>query len=257
MKLYFKHVLMHIRSQLEYRASFFLLMAVQVMTPFTSFLGIFFLFDRFGNIRGYTFGQIMLCFGVTYCAYAIAEAFTRGYDSFASLIRTGKFDRLMLQPRPIGLLVLCSAFEMNRVGKLCFAFILLILGAFYSGIVWTFIKILVLIAMVLGGAMMFSGVWMAFAVICFFTIEGVEVTNIFADGGRELSSYPLDIYAKPVQKFFTFVIPFGMMNYIPLKFLMDQASPICALAPLAGLLFLIIAQLIFNLGVKKYVSTGS
>ena len=65
----------------------------------------------------------------------------------------------------------------------------------------------------------------------FWTIQGLEVANVFTDGGREMAQYPLNIYQKGVRIFFTFIIPFGCVNYLPLLFILDKAhgndSSIC------------------------------
>ncbi|MCA0384887.1 MAG: ABC-2 family transporter protein [Firmicutes bacterium] len=99
-----------------------------------------------------------------------------------------------------------------------------------------------------------------FAALAFWTIEGHEIANIFTDGGRELSQYPLTIYAKSIQRFFTFIVPFGVINTIPLNYLLDKqtlAGHFTALIPYLGILFLLPALLFWNYGVKRYQSTGS
>ncbi|GAU77636.1 ABC-2 family transporter protein [Fusibacter sp. 3D3] len=60
--------------------------------------------------------------------------------------------------------------------------------------------------------------------------------------------------------FFTFIIPFGMVNYVPMQFLLGQAHSVSiayVFAPLSGVLFLLPSFLIWQFGVSKYKSTGS
>ncbi|MDP4090236.1 MAG: ABC-2 family transporter protein, partial [Bacillota bacterium] len=98
------------------------------------------------------------------------------------------------------------------------------------------------------------------ASLCFWTIEGLEVINIFTDGGREMSQYPLSIYKEWVRKFFTFIIPFGTVNYLPLMFILGKTRGIAVLymlTPLLGLLFIIPCTAVWIIGVKHYKSTGS
>lgn len=98
------------------------------------------------------------------------------------------------------------------------------------------------------------------ATLCFWTIQGLEVVNIFTDGGREMAQYPLNIYHKWVTKFFTFVIPFGCVNYLPLLYVLgrsDGESILYMLAPIAGIVFIFPCLLVWQFGVKHYRSTGS
>jgi ABC-2 type transport system permease protein len=115
--------------------------------------------------------------------------------------------------------------------------------------------------MVVSGVLIFIGIFILAATLCFWTIQGLEVANIFTDGGREMAQYPLNIYQKWVTIFFTFVIPFGCVNYLPLLYILDKVHGGNAiyymLAPLAGVLFLIPCLLVWQVGVRHYRSTGS
>jgi ABC-2 type transport system permease protein len=76
-----------------------------------------------------------------------------------------------------------------------------------------------------------------------------------------MAQYPLNIYEKWATRFFTFVIPFGCVNYYPLLYLLDRTNggPDVAymLAPLAGIAFIIPCLLVWRFGVRHYRSTGS
>lgn len=83
--------------------------------------------------------------------------------------------------------------------------------------------------------------------------------NIISDGGRELSSYPIDIYQKWFANIFTYIIPFGAVNYFPLIYLLQKNDvPFWyGLTPIATLIFLAFSYIFWRIGIKKYTSTGS
>jgi ABC-2 type transport system permease protein len=112
--------------------------------------------------------------------------------------------------------------------------------------------------MIAGGTAVFSGVFILGATVCFFTVEGLEFINIFTDGGREIASYPLPVYGKWVSRFFTFIIPYGCINYLPLMYLTGRATFLLYMfTPLLGFLFIFPCLLVWRFGVRHYVSTGS
>ena len=75
-----------------------------------------------------------------------------------------------------------------------------------AGIVWTPGRIAAYVLMLIGGTVFFCALMVCHAAFCFFTIEGLEFMNIFTHGGKELGSYPLDIYGSPALiHFFTFL----------------------------------------------------
>jgi len=91
-------------------------------------------------------------------------------------------------------------------------------------------------------------------------VQALEVANIFTDGGREMAQYPLDIYAKWVTRFFTFIIPFGAVSYLPLLYILDRTDGpdlLYMAMPLASLLFLLPCLAVWRIGVRRYRSTGS
>ena len=114
--------------------------------------------------------------------------------------------------------------------------------------------------MVFSGVLIFTGIYMLAATMCFWTVQGFEVANIFTDGGREMAQYPLNIYKKWVARFFTYVIPFGTVNYLPLLFILGKTEGneiLYMLTPVAGSLFIFPCFLVWHFGVRHYRSTGS
>jgi ABC-2 type transport system permease protein len=248
------------KSQMEYRTSFILLSIGQFFVPFLVFISIFLFFQRFPNIGGWSLYEVALCYSVVHIAFSISECFARGFDSFSSIIINGDFDRILVRPRNTILQVLGSKFEFTRIGRLTQSIIVLIFSLSHLQIDWNVYKIITLILMTISGIFIFSGIYMLGATMCFWTVEGLEVINIFTDGGRELAQYPLSIYKEWIRKFFTFVIPFGTINYLPLMFILDKTEGNALLymfTPLFGLLFLLPCVLIWDFGVRHYKSTGS
>lgn len=258
--LYFKYVRMVIRSHFQYRLSMCLNVIGQFFVSFFAFAGMWLLFERFGSIGGWTFGEAALCYAVAQTAFAVTECFARGFDLFQNFIRTGSFDRIMLRPQSVILQVLGSNFEISRIGRLAQSLTVLVIAISRLDTDWNVLKGFTLAFMVFSGVFIFTGIFMLGATVCFWTVEGLEVVNIFTDGGREIAQYPLTIYNKWLMRFFTFIIPFGSFNYLPLLYLTDRADGsgwLYMLTPLLGVVFLAPCVLVWHAGVRHYQSTGS
>ncbi|MDR0399550.1 MAG: ABC-2 family transporter protein [Treponema sp.] len=258
--LYFKYLAMNLRALLEYRLSTALGALGQFFTAFSWFLSISLLFRRFGAVAGWSFAEAGLCFAVTNIAFSLSECFARGFDAFSGMVIRGDFDRVLLRPRSTIIQVLGARIEITRMGRLIQALVVLFIVIPRAGIAWSTGKILTLVLMILGGAALFTGIFILGAAVCFFTLEGLEIVNIFTDGGRELASYPLPVYGRRIRRFFTFVIPFGCVNYLPLMYLTGRAGShplLSMLAPLAGPVFLLPCLAVWRAGVRRYTSSGS
>ncbi len=257
MKLYGKYFVMHLKSVMEYKTSFLLTCISQFFVSFNIFLGIYFMFQRFSKVEGFTYPEVLLSFGITLMEFTLAEAFARGFDTFGSIINHGEFDRILARPRGIILQVLGSRIEFTRIGRLLQAIVVFAYGLAVSDVRWTPWKVFSILLMLLGGTVVFSGLFLIYASVCFFTIEGLEFMNIFTDGAREYGKYPVSIYGKRVLQLCTFVVPYALIQYYPLLYLLDRGKPSYSLLPLAACLFIIPCLLLWRAGVRHYTSSGS
>ncbi|MDR2656620.1 MAG: ABC-2 family transporter protein [Oscillospiraceae bacterium] len=258
--IYFKYIRMQLRSLAQYRSTFWFMIMGQSLTCALGFASMTMMFDRFHTVAGWTYAEAALCYAAVFMAFSIAECVARGFDSFSRLIVSGDFDRLLLRPRALTLQVLGSSFELTRLGRLIVGGTILQFAARNLGVAWTADKVVVLIMMILSGVVIFFGVFMLGAAMCFVTVEGLEIVNVFTDGGREIASYPLPIYGKTALRFFTFIIPYGCFNYLPLLYLVGRAdghAALYALSPLIGMLFVIPCAFVWKAGVRRYLSTGN
>lgn len=256
--LYMNYFLTHLKSQMQYKTSFFLTTLGQFITSFSAFLGTYFLMRRFRSADGFTMEEVMISFAVVLMAFSVAECFFRGFDRFSEMLANGEFDRILIRPRSVILQVLGAKIEFSRIGRFLQALVTFAFVLPRCGIVWTPARMGVLVFMILGGSALFAGLFLVGAALCFWTTEGLEVMNIFTDGGKEFGAYPLSVYGPVILRFYTFVVPLAMCQYYPLLWLTGRsADPWYAVAPLCGFLFWIPAYLLWRWGIRRYVSTGS
>ncbi len=258
MKLYFKYVGMLLKCQMQYKASFIMTAIGQFLVSFTAFLGVYFMFNRFNSVNGFEFSEILICFSITLMAFSLTECFVRGFDVFPNLIKSGNLDRILVRPRNEIFQVLTSNIDFSRIGRLLQSILMLAIAVPISRIVWTFDKVITVILMIVGGIAVFSSLFVLYAGISFFTIEGLEFMNIFTDGSREFGKYPLSIYGDRVLKFLTYVIPIALFQYYPFLYLIGRSDNIGLIfLPLLGFVFMIPCYCLFKFGLSKYKSTGS
>lgn len=256
--LYGAYVSMNVRSIMQYKASFIMTVIGQFLVSFNVFLGVFFMFQRFSKVRGFSYHEVLLCFSLFLMELSIAEMFARGFDSFSGMVREGTFDRVLVRPVSPVLQVLGSKFELTRVGRMVQAAFMFIYGISVSDVHWTLSKIVTVVFMLIGGSALFIGIFMIYAALCFFTLEGLEFMNVFTDGAREYGKYPLGVYGKRMLQLTTFVVPYALVQYYPFLYLIGHSTRIAYIClPLAALFFLVPCYGLWRFGVRKYQSSGS
>ena len=258
MRLYLKYFSIHLKSQMQYKVSFFLTFFGQFIVSFSAFLGIYFMFSRFNSVEGFTYQQTLLCYSTVLMAFSFAEMFFSAFDVFPSMLGNGQFDRALVRPRNVIFQVIAMKIDFTRLGLLLQAVLVFCYAIPNSGVIWTWDRILTLFLMVICGAAVFSGLFVIYAAFSFFTIDGLEFMNILTYGGREHGRYPFSIYGEGVLKFLTYVIPLALFQYYPLLFVLGRETGlIYMLAPIISLLFLIPCYVFFRFGLRRYKSTGS
>lgn len=257
-RLYWHYISINIRSMMQYKASFFLTAIGQFLVSFNVFLGVFFMFQRFSGVKGFGYSEVLLCFSIMLLEFSLAEMWARGFDMFPSMVRQGNFDRVLVRPRGEILQVLGSKFELTRIGRMLQAVVMFVYGVAESDVFWTPLKVLTVIFMLIGGTALFTGIFIIYAGLCFFTLEGLEFMNVLTDGAREYGKYPVGVYGKRMLQLTTFVVPYALVQYYPLLYLLERETSIgYVFLPLVAVVFLVPCYLFWRFGVRHYQSSGS
>jgi ABC-2 type transport system permease protein len=262
-RLYTRYASISLRSQMEYRASFVMQAGGQFLVTGIEFLGIWALFNRFGQIKGWTLAEVAFFYGLISITFSLSDAITRGFDVFGTTVKNGDFDRILLRPRSTITQLFGYELTLRRVGRFAQGLAVLVLAIDMLDVAWSVPHIALLALTVMGGVCLFIGLLVLEATSAFWTTESLEVWNAFTYGGVTMSQYPLAIYRPWFRRFFFFVIPIGCINYLPGVAILGRPDPLGTpislqwIAPLAGPIFLATCLQVWRFGVRHYQSTGS
>ncbi len=262
LSLYLHFVRVRIQSQMEYRFSFLMDTFSHFCVTFLDFTSVALLFARFHTLKHWTLWEVAFLYGMIGISFALAEMIGRGIDVFPRLVVRGEFDNMLIRPLGTFYQVLAYQFQLRRLGRTSQALLVFCIASSHLGIVWTPVKLLFLIAAIIGGICFFMGLFVIGATICFWTVQSIEVLNIFTYGGTEAGQYPMSIYRYWFRHFFTFVVPLAFVNYFPALSLLGKADPngspmiLSQIGPAIGPAFLSLTLVFWRFGVKHYQSTG-
>ena len=248
---------------MQYHTSFVLQSIGSFLGTGIEFLGLWALFDRFGNLKGWELPEVALFYGIVNVAFSVSEAFTRGFDVFAGFVKSGDFDRILLRPRSTILQLAGHEVTLKRIGRFTQGAVILVWALVSLEIPITAHKILLIFISISGGTFLFSGLLIFQAGLCFWTTESLEIVNTVTYGGAETMQYPLSIYRRFFRRFFIFIVPLGCVCYFPVVSILGKIDPLGAppitgwLSPLAGFAFFFLAIGFWRIAMRRYSSTGS
>jgi ABC-2 type transport system permease protein len=259
-----RYAIASMRAQMQYPASAAMLGLGHLLATSIEFLAAWALFTRFGEVKGWTLGEVALFYGLVNVAFSIADLMTRGFDVLGTdFIRTGNFDRILLRPRSAVLQLVGHEFRLSRLGRTLQGAAALAYATWATGLSWDAAAVAVATAAVAGGAALFAGLFILQATLAFWTIESLEVANVLTYGGVQASQYPLNLYAGWFRSFLIFVVPIAAVTYYPALAILGRADPLGApawflpVAPALGFAFLALSLFAWRFGVARYTSTGS
>lgn len=253
-----------LRAQAQYPASAIMLTVGQFLATGIDVLAVWALFDRFGSIHGWGFGDVAVFYGMVHVMFAVADVVTRGFDVLGTdFIRTGDFDRVLLRPRSATLQLMAHEFRISRLGRFGQGLIVLLIGAHMAGVSWGALDVALALWAIAGGIALFFGIMVLQGTMSFWTIESLEVANVATYGGVQAAQFPLTLYEPWLRNLLTFVIPLACVAYFPVLILLGRADPLGTppwfgvIAPVAGFVFLALSFIAWRAGVRHYTSTGS
>jgi ABC-2 type transport system permease protein len=263
--LYLRLISIRIRGQMQYRMSFLLDVFTAASITGVSFLTLLLVLQKFEGIGGWKLWEVAFLYGMVETAFGIMDMLFSGFDPafFGNRVRLGAFDQMLLRPVNIYVQVFGSEFTLRRLGRILQGLVVLGLTFANLDIAWSAGKLLYLPVVIAGMVCFFGGLFVIGATITFWTVESIEVINIFTYGGNEMMSYPMHIYPDWMRQFFTFIIPGIFMNYYPALYILGKADPFGMpafapwLAPFVGLGVLAISLKFLGFGLAHYQSTGT
>ena len=258
-RLYGQYIKIHLLSGLEYKGwwmMFLQVMFVVVAEP----VAIVFMFNRFGNIGDWTVERILLIYAIAVASFGLAESFCRGFDYFPwHMVREGNFDRVLLRPKSLFTQVAASAFHIHRLARALTGLGIILWACSRLGIGFSLYNVAMLVFAMLGGLLMYAGVFVMSSGISVFTIGALDWIYIFTNASYETTRIPVDHMPRALRNMFTFFMPMLVISYFPASVMGGWGGAAWRgwLALPAGAVFLAASMVVWRIGVRHYRSVGS
>jgi len=252
-----------VRAGMTYRASFWAMTVGQALISVIDFAAIAIMFGHVDELGGFTLGQVALLYGMSGFALGVADLLVGNTELLGRRVRDGSFDAMLVRPVAPLVQVAADQFALRRLGRIVQSVAVLGWGLAATDIDWSAAKVLVLVATLISGSVIFCAVFVVGSAFQILAGEASEVMNAFTYGGNTLTQFPLTIYPGEVVKGVTFIVPLAFVNWYPALYLLDMPDPLGLpswlqyASPAVALLAALAAAVAWRAGVRRYRSTGS
>ena len=261
--LYWEFIKIRIKTAVEYRGQTFITGFSQMIGYGSEFLILWIMVSKFQQMGQWNVYEIMLIYAMNLLGYSLANVFIyRTCHNLAELIRTGDFDGIITKPTNPFMYLCCSGFMYGYWAHVALTVGLMIFCFGKLGVSFSLAKILFLLLVIFGSALIQGATQLISYVPTFWVIKSNAIRSVHRYA-RDFVQYPLSIYHKSIQILLTFVIPYAFISFYPLQYLLEKDDflmfhPVVQyLTPAVGILLAFLAYRFWLFGLKHYNSSGS
>ncbi len=256
LKLMWLFVRVSLQNLAAYRFDMYARIGMAFMHVGYELLGVWIIFNRTNEIRGWTVYHMLVLVGVfRMVAGGIRIIIVPNMRLLLQDIHNGKLDFVLLKPVNAQFLVSVREFVVWRFTDVLLGASVALYGCVkLTGTVSPEALLRFSVTLTAAFAIVYS-VWLMLATACFWfvRIENIEMVfwNVF-EAGR----YPIVIYRPWVQGLLTFVIPLAFITTVPAAALSGEDSKIVPYAPVvatvAGVCMLLVSSWFWRFGLRRY-----
>lgn len=257
LRLYKEFLRTSLSRDLEFRANFLMNVVRNIVWVAFSYVVIFVIFSQTKSIAGWNQYLTLSLASVSIFVHAVFQSVCGGMMEIPQHVRLGTLDFVVTKPIDSQFWVTARHVGFDRFGNLLVGF---------GGAIFFAIK---------GAPNASTFDWIAFSALvpcsilmyyCFcmnlmtLAIFWVKVDNLWvlAEMSMDAARYPLDVYPSKLKSFFLFVLPIGMLAYLPVNTLRVGANPqMLAIAAVWTAALLVATRLFWTYAMRSYSSASS
>lgn len=250
------------RAQLEYRAEFWMSVALGVAWQVSIIVFATVLLGRFPGMAGWASGAVFLIAATRMLSHAAFELFFGRTVELSTTVQEGRIDGFLLRPLPVYRQVQLAQFPSNVVGDLLVGISMFAAAVVRVDLPWTWAQIAYMAAALVGGTLMEAAIFTALSSLHLHFPSAAAWSYWTEELMSTFGNYPLKILPGVISGAFTFVLPLAFIAYLPVAVLTGRASGtgvpvvVATAAPVIGLAAFVASRLLWNASLRRYTGVN-
>lgn len=246
----------------QYRGNFLLVLlgAVAYQGVSLAFVGV--LASQFGSIGGWGFTEVAFIYAIRMCAHGVMAIPLGQLWQTSEAVVSGEYDRYLLRPANPYLQLITRRFALAATGDIVLGVATLAVVSLVVSIHWTPLRVLYLVAAVVGGAAMEAATLTFCAALSFRFLSTYSLMEFYDSVYASFGAYPLDALGKIISLALTFIVPLAFIAYFPATVLLNRTGELtvppwlAGIAPAVGAAGYAAALWFFHRQTRHYTSSG-
>ncbi len=258
MRLAFVFFLTYLKRRLAYRSDLFVQMLDELLRGGVALAMLSIYASKTNSLGGYSADQLLFVLGFSLVPIALFHCLCSNlYQLNSRYVIEGNLDRVLLRPYPVFLQICFDRLAIEDLsGALLGCVLMAIAAARIPGFEFSPLHLLMLLLMLLSATAVVVAVFMGFAATGFWFEDRVgmvpPVYNLM-----EFGRWPIELYAPWLKLLITCLVPFSFAGFLPAAVFVGGPLWPLAVAPAVAIAALLLANLLWRMGLARYNSAGN
>jgi ABC-2 type transport system permease protein len=238
-----------LRSMFQHKKALIMRASFMMINNFLYFIFWYFIFRKTDNLYGWTLHDIYRFLGLHMVFFGVSASVAIGWKDLKHLIDTGSMDVYLLRPIHPLIQAAFSKTDLAGIGDLIMGTALF----FYTSTdIISDIPLFLYVSLV-GGLAWFGAAFAIYA-LSFWKRANESILDLIYELTLAISGYPEHIVSKFVRFVAYFLLPIGLIVYLPIRCIRDPSALHLVALTAASAFLLLLAKVLFDAGVRRYES---
>lgn len=227
------------------------------------FATIKFVVEQFGEINGWSYGQLAFLYGISVISHALSMIFFVQGWFMGFYVIEGDFDRFLTRPLSVLYQFFFTNINVFGLTDLIPGILVFVYGCVKTGFSFTVLNVVGIIVMLIGATLIRGGIYILLGSTSFWTKSANDFGQFTQEIFDKTTMYPISMYPEAMQLILTFVIPIGWVSFYPASELLGIEHAFSTggmgiwITLAVGIVTMLIAGLVFKIGMRRYESAGN
>ncbi|UOY91823.1 ABC-2 family transporter protein [Ectobacillus sp. JY-23] len=257
-RLFFQYAGQYMKTKLQYRGDLIVGLLSDLLMQAVNLVFILVVFGHTQTLQGWGREEVIFMYGFFLVPFAIFSTFFNIWDFNDRYIIKGEMDRILTRPIHSLFQVILERMDLESLSGAITGIIIMIYAGSGLNLSFHWYDIFLFIIMVMGGALVYGGIFVSLASIGFWSDSKSSIMPLMYNIGN-YGRYPINIYNRVIRFLLTWILPFAFVGVYPASYFLGKSEwyMYAFLTPIMGFVFFTMAVLIWNQGVKRYRGAGN
>ncbi len=250
--------LTYLKRRLAYRGDLFVQMLDELLRGGVALAMLSIYTSKTESLAGWSASQLLFVLGFSLVPISFFHCLCSNlYQLNSRYVIEGNLDRVLLRPYPVFLQICFDRLAIEDLsGALLGCILMAVAAARIPGFEFGLLHLGMLVVMLLSATVVVVAVFMAFAATGFWFEDRVgmvpPVYNLM-----EFGRWPVELYAPWLKLLITCLIPFSFTGFLPASVFIGGPLWPLYVCPAVAIATLLVANLVWRMGLARYNSAGS